>query len=432
MRRDDWWARPHDFEGQRGALAPQAQGPTYPSSSVTIGSQGWADLFGSASSSALPAVSEQTALQISAIYACVSLIAGVIAALPVRIYARDRDAELDEIVDDDLWWMLNEEMLPRWSADNGWEFIGATQLLRGDGLAKILRTVNGGIVGIEPLHYDRVEPIPTSDGRRLVYRVLPDPTIPNNKAGVEVLDQDDVLHFSGFNFNGVRGLSPLRSALRMTAPVALAAQEWQARFFANGARPDYVLSSDQAGVAIDVDKIREQIQERHNSPTGWHKPMVLTGGLKPHPLTLPADEMALIPQRQFQIEELCRLYGVPPFMVGHTDKVSAWGSGLEAMGKGFVRYCLNPRLSKYRGELNRKLIRTARKVIEFDPSELEAADWKSLIEGYRALVGRAGEDQLMTVEEIRERLRLRRTPKHGKLREGTGNAAKSPAEPAGV
>jgi HK97 family phage portal protein len=423
-------SQPLDLQRAFDDEAPRNQGATYPSSSLTAGSQAWADLFGPAG--ALPAVTEQTALQISAIYACVSLISGVLAALPVRIYSRDGDGELDEQVGDDLWWLLNEEMTPRWSADNAWEFIASTQLLRGDGLAKIQRTPNGKVIGIEPLHFDRVEPIPTPDGRRLVYVIQPDPTIPNNRAGVEVLDQDDVLHFAGFHFNGIRGLSPLRSALRMAAPVALSAQEWQARFFANGARPDYVLASDNKIEPATIDKIRAQISERHSTPSGWHLPMILSGGLTPHNLTLPADEMALLPTRQFQIEELARVYGVPPFMIGHTDKVSAWGSGLEAMGKGFVRYCLNPRLSKYRGEMNRKLVRTGRKVIEFDPSELEAADWKSLLEGYRLLIGRAGEDQLMTVEEVRERLRLRRTPKHGNLKKGSGNAPDPSAQPPGV
>lgn len=409
--------------------SPRNEG-SYPLTSYTFGSQAWGDLFGPAGG--LPAVTEQSALQISAIYGCVSLIAGVMAALPVRIYSRDADGELDELVDDDLYWLLNEQMLPRWSADNGWEFIGLTQLIRGDGLARIRRTVNGGIVGIEPLHYDRVTPIPTPDGSRLVYVVAPDPTIPNNRAGLEVLDQDDVLHFAGFGFNGVRGLSPLRSALRMAAPVAWSAQEYSARFFSNGARPDYVLASDQSMDPAKIDKIREQVDERHRNPQGWHRPMVLGGGLKPHTLSLPNDEIALLPTRQFQIEEICRIYGVPPFMVGHTDKVSAWGSGLEAMGKGFVRYCLNPRLSKYRGELNRKLIRTGRKVIAHDTSDLEAADWKSLLEGFRIAAGRAGEDGLMTVEEIRERLRLPRQPRHGKLKEGTGNAVDKAPQPPRV
>lgn len=421
---------PHAFTESNAPKVSNA-GP-YTLSQITAGSDAWNDLFGPSVVGGLPFMGELQALNVSAVYSCVNLIAGAIAAMPLNVYRRADDGEVEQLPSDDLWWLLNEQMLPRWSAANGWEFVAQSKLLRGDGFKKIHRTPNGQIIGFEPLHYPRVQPIPTPDGKRLVYWVAPDPTVPGSASlKPEVLDQDDVLHYAGFGFDGVRGLSPLRHALRLTGGVANAAQEYSARFFANGARPDYVLATDGNVSPENVSKLREQIDERHNGVDKAHRPMILTQGLKPHALGLPAEEMQLLGTRQFQIEEICRIFGVPPFMVGHTDKTTSWGSGVEQMGVGFVRYALRRHLNKIENEANRKVYpRSARKVLRFDTTELERANFKDLIAGFRTAVGRAGEPGIMTPEEVRERLNLKRVPTHGKLAEGNPNASPAPAEPA--
>lgn len=425
--------KPHVFTGSEPAGPVRNDAGPFPLASITAGSDAWHQLFGPNGLGGLPYMSEYAALTVSAIYACVSLIAGAIATLPLKIYARSPDGELDELPSDDLWWMLNEQMLPRWSAADGWEFMGQAKLVRGDGFGKILRDPNGKILGVEPLHYDRVTPIPVPDGRRLIYVIAADPTIPapaNREA--QVLDQDDVLHFAGFGFNGVRGLSPLRHHLRLTGAVANAAQEYSARFFANGARPDYALLTEQNLAPAKVDEIRGMIEDRHKGPANAHRPMILTNGLKPESLALPADEMQLIATRKFQIEEICRVYGVPPFMVGHTENTAWVGTGIAAFGAVFVRYALRQHTNKIAGEINRKFFpRSSRKVVAFDTTDLEQADFKSLIEAFRAALGRAGEMPILTTEEIRGLLKLPRKPKFGSLERNPGNASPSaPAEPA--
>lgn len=379
----------------------------------------------------LMAPTEHTALMVSAIYSSVNLIAGAIAALPIYVYRRNPDGEHLRLPSDDLWWLLNEEMTPRWGAASGWEYLVQSLLLPGDGYAKLLRNTRAEVVGVEPLHPNRVTPVPTPDGRRLIYVVEPDPTIPSPaRREREVLDQDDVLHVPGFGFDGVRGLSPLRYALRMTGSVSLAAQDYSARFFANGARPDYALQTDQALAPETVDKLRTQIDERHGGYANAHRPMLLTSGLKVQPITMPAEDMQLLETRKFQIEEIARIYGIPPFMIGHNEKTTSWGSGVEAMGIGFVRYTLRQHLNKFQSELNRKLFRTAAKVVQFDTTELERADTKALFEAFRVAIGRAGEPGFMSVEEVRERLSLPRQPK-GRLNPGTPDAPQQAPEPAG-
>lgn len=374
---------------------------------------------------------EQTALTVSAIYASVNLISGAIAALPMRIYRRAANGERDQIPSDDLWWMLNEQMTPRWSAANGWEFMGQSLLLHGDAFAKIRRDRSGMIQALEPCHPGRVTVVPTRDGLRLVYVVDPDPTIPHPLSrDREVIDQDDMIHVAGFGFDGCRGLSPLRYALRMTGAVSLATQDYSARFFSNGARPDYALQTDQALGPESVDNLRTQLESRHAGSANAHRPMVLTNGLKVQAISMPAEDMQLIATRQFQIEEVARIYGIPPFMIGHNEKTTSWGSGVEAMGTGFVRYALRQHLHKFETELNRKLFRTASRVAEFDTTELERADTKSLFDAFRVALGRAGEPGFMTVEEVRSRLSLKRQP-DGELSKGTADAPQAP-QPAGA
>ncbi|MCA3711327.1 phage portal protein [Phenylobacterium sp.] len=390
------------------------------------------EIFGeSLPQAGLPALNERSALAISAVYAAVNLIAGTIATMPVQVYARQADGERDRLHNDDLWWILNEEMTPRWNAAAGWEHLGQSLLLRGDAFLRIRRNPMGRVLGLEPLAYDRVRPLVQPPGDRLIYEISPDPLLPSRAAGkLEVIDQDDMIHVPGFGFNGLQGLSPLRHALRLAAPVASAMQEYSARFFSNGARPDYVLTTDQGLSPAAIDQLREQIQEAHGGLAKSRKPMLLTNGLKTAPLSLPADEMQLLESRKFAVEEIARIYGVPPFMIGHNEKTTSWGSGVEAMGVGFVRYTLRQHLNKIEGELNRKLIRGPRKVLAFDTTDLERADFKTLLDGFRIALGRAGEPAFMTVEEVRERLSLKRQPATPFPAQAPAPAVPDPTEPS--
>lgn len=372
-----------------------------------------------ATSGGLTVPNEQTALQVSAIYACVNLICGAISAMPMHIYRQDASGERDRLPNDALWWVLNEQMVPRWSAASGWEYLVASLLLRGDAFAEIVRDGVGAPVGLVPIHPDRVTIGVWPDGTRLVYAI--EPEIWANETKRKILDQDDVLHVAGFGFDGVRGLSPLKNALRMAGTVALATQEYAARFFANQARPDYVLESKANLSHEAIEKLRAQIDERHRGPTSSHRPLVLAGGLEAKVIGLPIEDLQLLQLRQFQIEEIARIYGVPPFMIGHTEKTTSWGSGVEAMGTGFVRYALRSHMNKFENEINRKFFRTASRIAAFDPTELERADTKSLFEAFRIALGRAGEPGFMTAEEVRERLNLKRRP-DGALNPGTPNA----------
>lgn len=355
-------------------------------------------------------LTEQTALSVSAVYGCVNLIAGAISALPVHIYRRDQNGDLARDQNNPLWWVLNEEFAPRWPAATGWSFSAGSKLLHGDSFIEIRRSQNGAIRALVPIHQNRVEVISTPDGDRLVYEVKPDSTIrsPDQTASrTRVIDQDDMLHIPGFGYNGLRGLSPLRHALRMSGGVAVNAQQFSAKFLENAARPEMALTTKETLTDDQFARLKEWLAE-HQGPQNAGRPMILEGGLDVKTLTMPMEEMQLLETRRFQVEEIARIYGVPPFMIGHTDKTTSWGAGVGAMGTGFVRFTLRDHLNAFENEINRKFFRTTRFVAKFDTSELENADLKTLIETFRIALGRAGEQPIMSVEEVRHKLNLSR------------------------
>lgn len=377
---------------------------TVDSSQVRRGDSVWETFTGAASGSP----SESSALAVTAVYACTTLIAGAIASLPMHIYRRAADGDLTRDTQADLWWVLNEEFCPRWSAAAGWSFLTASKLLHGDGFAEILRSRNGSVRGLVPIHPSRVEVIASPDGSRLVYKVQPDPTItmPEPDAlRIRIIDQDDMLHVPGFGFNGLRGLSALRNSLRSSGRLAISAQDFSKSFLENMARPDFALKTDGTLTDAQYNEMKERLDE-HLGPMRSGRPMILEGGLSIQTLTMPLEEMQLLETRKFQVEEIARAFNVPPFMIGHTEKTSSWGTGVEAMGAGFVRYTLRDHLNAFQNEINRKFYRTARMVAEFDTTELERGDTKAMFEAARIGLGRAGEPALLTVKEARHMLRF--------------------------
>ena len=354
---------------------------------------------------------EREALAVTAVYACVNLIAGAIAALPMHVYRRGADGDRTRDLNNDLWWTLNEQFSDRWPASAGWSFLVASKLLHGDGFAEIVRR-GPAIRALVPIHPDRVKVIAAPDGDRLVYEVQPDLTIerPSPEASrIRVIDQDDMLHVPGFGFNGLRGLSPLRHALRSSGRLAINAQEFSSKFLQNAARPDFALKTAANLTDDQFERLREFLRA-HEGPANAGRPMILEGGLEVQALTMPLEEMQLLETRKFQVEEIARVYGVPPFMVGHVEKTTSWGSGVESMGIGFVRFTLRDHLNAFQNEINRKFFRSASRVAEFDTTELERADTKSLYEAMRIALGRAGEPGFMTVEEVRAILNMSREP----------------------
>lgn len=376
-----------------------------PLTRITPSSEFWSAFAETVSK--LPAPSERTAMMVPAVYACVTLLMGTIGTLPVKLYKVNvKNGERVQDFSHQLNWTLNEQMSARWSAAHAWDFLVKSLCLHGEAFCIIRRNAMSQPVGLMPVHPQRVVVGIKPDLDGLVYAVYPEPYVPTPDIKPAIYDQDDIVHVS-LHFDGTRGVSPLKVALRTTVSKALAMQQFSANFFANSARPDYVLQSKELLSKENFERIRSALEERHAGPDNAYKPMLLNG-LELKPLTMGFEDIQLAALALLQIEEIASIYGIPPFMIGHNEKTTSWGSGVDAMGINFVKYTLRPYLTKFENELNRKLFRVAGKHVEFDTSDLERADFKTFMEGMRVGVGRAGEKQLLSVNEVRQQLRLKR------------------------
>lgn len=340
-------------------------------------------------------VDEDAARSVAAVSACCDLIGGSIGCLPLHFYRRTPQGR--DRYTSDLWWLFNERPSPQFSAAAFWQYISDSRLLHGDGFARIVRSspYSPTVIGVEPYHpllvdVDKV-------GGRLVYTFHPRDTTEK----MIVADQDDVLHFPGAGYDGIRSVSALKYGLKHAAGIAKAADEQAAQNMEDGARPDFAVEVPGEMTPDARETLRKSWMDRHSGQGSKKAPVVLAGGMKLHQLTMSAEDAQLLGTRQFQIEEICRIFGVPPFMIGHNEKTTSWGSGVEQMGIGFVKYTLQRHLCVIEQEINHKFFKTSRNFAEFLTAGLERGDIKSRNESYRIALGRAGEPAWMTVNEVR-------------------------------
>ena len=379
-----------------------------PVSSGSYGSQLYDWLTGgNAQSSAGVVVNEHTILCVSAVYACVSLIGGAVASMPLHFYRRTANGR--EKVDTtsnvraaDLWWLFNEQPHPLMTAATAWEYFLTAKLLHGDAFAWIKRPsrVSPEIESLIPLHPLDVQ-VDLDDGQ--LYYTFHDPEVGSGAGKLITVNQADMLHVPGPGFDGCRGMSLIRYAAKTQAGIALAGDETQARFFGNNARPDFLIEHE--GGKLDpeaVKTLRDSWMETYGGPAKSGKPAILSGGLKVKPITMGSKDAEWIAARQFQIVEIARIFGVPPHMIGETDKTSSWGSGVESMSIGFVKYTLQRHMTAIEQECNRKVFpRTTRWFCKFSPDALLRGDSAARSAYYRAALGGGAGPGWMSQDEVR-------------------------------
>lgn len=339
-------------------------------------------------------VTPESAKQSAAVYACSRLLSGAVALMPLPVYERTEEGGRKK-ADHDIWWLLNEQPYDTLTSVSFWEWMVDSLLLRGDGLAQILRNRSGQITGFMPLPRECVV-IEKRDGR-LVYFV-------NDGTRPYGLDQADVLHFPGFGFNGRAGESVIKYAARQAIGTALAADQFSGKFFSNGMHPSSVIQYPQnvAPTKEQQDHLRSQFEERYSGVSNSHRPLLLVNGGQLQRVSLSAEDAQLIQTRQFQVIDIARAFGVPPHMIGETAASTSWGSGIEQMSIGFVRYTLGPHLRRIEQELNRKLWpRSLRYFVEFNREGLLAGDSKSEAEYLAKSLGGPGAQGWMSVNEVR-------------------------------
>lgn len=345
------------------------------------------------------AVTDKTAMQVSTVYACLSKLSGAILQLPLNKYRLDQNNDREQQVRDDLWWKLNESPSPAWTASSWKEWIVRCVALRGDQHTEIVRSRRGStfgaVDGFKVHHPDYV--VARRVGDRLAYDVQ---DINTGKA--YTVDQDDMLHFAGFGFDGLRSLSMVQHAARSGIGNALAAADYTGRSIGEGAMPQIALQYKNKMNPEQTKQLRDSFEATYGAGTGSRKlPLVLTEGGTVQELSISPVDMQLLESRRFEREDICQAMGVPPILIGDNDKTSSWGTGIEQITLGFVKYTVKPHLTRWEEELNRKLFRNAGPFLEFDLDELLRGDSKAQAEADRAALGGAQGSGYKTQNEVR-------------------------------
>lgn len=356
-----------------------------------------ANLFGAANrSTAGVNVTRDSAMRVSVVYAAVALVSGAIASLPISIYER----QTREKVDHDYWYLLNENAGGAWTAFTFWEYMVSSKLFEGDGFAELVRSSvrSSKIIALKPHHPLSVDPFKKGD--KLLYRVNPSDGGPSY-----TLDSADMLQFPSLGFDGLRSPSPILKAGRDAIGGAIAAQDHSSRFFASGANIDYALKAPGRLSDKQLGDLKTSLLAR--SINGGRGPLILSGGLEPAQLSINSKDAEILATRLFNVEEISRILGVPPHLIGHTDKQTSFGTGIEQQGISFVQYALQRQLNPIKQELNRKFWPVRERLfLEHVVEALERADLKTRYEAYRIAMGRAGEQPWMSADEVRRRENL--------------------------
>jgi HK97 family phage portal protein len=410
------------------AVSNQADLQNVPSSDAIRMGQ----IFGELPSAAGAVVNETTAMRVSAVYAGVRLLSGAVATTPCSFYRRTEDGR-ERANDHDYWWLFNEQPCARFSAATFWEFITTQSLLRGDGIAYIVRAsrYSPRATAVIPVPRGQVDILRVGD--RLRYRIQEQ--LSDGTWGYFIADQDDVLHFPGFGFNGVHGMSVIQWGARQAIGIAIKADEHAGETFAGGASVQYAvkLPAGKTMTPQQQSDFRDAWVAKYGSGAGHSKiPLILTEGLDVAELSMSAADAQLLESRKYQVEDIARALGIPPHMLGAAN-VSAWGTGIEQMGLGFLKYAVRPHLTRWQQELNRKLFPVRDRVFaEFNVDGHMEGDSKAQAEYFGKALGGPGAQGWMTVNEVRRLKNLPPLPGGDRLFDPSkaGKAATPPpAEP---
>jgi HK97 family phage portal protein len=328
-----------------------------------------------------PHVSERSAMCCSAIFRSVSLISGVAAGLPLKIYKRTAEGGRDEAPDHRLAQLFSVAPFPgRPMTSFVWrELWMVNELLWGNHYSIIRYDGAARIVGFEAVMPWDVEVYRVNN--RNQYRcTLRDSTLGgsdgNGAVRIEWHDQDDVLHIPGPGFNGVVGLSRIRAYARNAVALSLVMEEQTGRVHENAARPSGLVSLDPkvkispAGFA----RFKAQFNDNHAGRSNAGRVIFGDGDTKYTPFQMSQEDLNTLEFRRFQVADISRFYGVPLHLLNETDKSTSWGSGLSEQTLAFLIYTIDPDLSRIEAELNYKLFFGTDYFAEFDRDALMAMD----------------------------------------------------------
>ena len=349
-------------------------------------------------------VNERSAMQMTAVYSCVRILAEAVAGLPLHLYKYTDTGGKEKAIDHPLYQLLHDEPNPEMSSFVFRETLMTHLLLWGNAYAQIIRNGKGEVLALYPLMPNKMSVDRDEDGQ-LYYTYQRSNEEAHTMEGASVkLKPTDVLHIPGLGFDGLVGYSPIAMA-KNAIGMAIACEEFGAKFFANGAAPSGVL--EHPGTIKDPARVRDAWQSQFGGSSNSGKVAVLEEGMKYTPISISPEQAQFLETRKFQINEIARIFRVPPHMVGDLEKSSF--SNIEQQSLEFVKYTLDPWIIRWEQSMMRVLLSVDEKkeyFVKFNLEGLLRGDYQSRMNGYSI----ARQNGWMSANDIRELENLDRIP----------------------
>ena len=341
-------------------------------------------------------VTERSAMQMTAVYSCVRILSEAVAGLPLHLYRYKEGGGKEKAIDLPLYRLMHDEPNPEMSSFVFRETLMTHLLLWGNAYAQIIRNGKGEVIALYPLMPNKMR-VDRDENGNLYYEYVHSSDEADTMKNTTVrLTPYNVLHIPGLGFDGLVGYSPIAMA-KNAIGMAIACEEYGAKFFANGAAPSGVL--EHPGVIKDPQKVREAWQRQFGGSQNANKIAVLEEGMKYTPISISPEQAQFLETRKFQINEIARIFRVPPHMVGDLEKSSF--SNIEQQSLEFVKYTLDPWVMRWEQSLSRALFTEEEKktlFFKFNVEGLLRGDYQSRMNGYAT----ARQNGWMSANDIRE------------------------------
>lgn len=335
-------------------------------------------------------VSEITALGSAAVWRAVMISVNVPASLPFHAFRdigegrRVRvSGQTSRLVDDP-----HPDMTPF----EFWQTVFFHRKLWGNAYVRKLRNQVDQVVELWPIHPGRVKVGRESEAGRKVYAI---------DGGKEVLSDREVLHLPGAGYDGICGVSPVRAA-QQSIGLGLAAEEYGARLFGSGSLATGVLQTEQRLTQGQADALAARWKSKQAGLSNAHGTVVLDKGATFHQLTIPPVDAQFLESRRFQVVEVCRWFGIPPFLMFDTEKSTSWGTGLEQQALGWVKFDLRPDLVAAEQRFTKHVLRPTPVYGKFALEGLLRGDSAARAAFYNALwnIGSINSNEIRAYEDM--------------------------------
>ena len=354
----------------------------------------WREVFGFLGNDA---VTRESAMKLTTVFGCVSLLAGTLGTLPVRVVQKGASKGSEILTDHPAHYLVHLDPHPLFSAEVFFEGLFALAFLDGNAYAEIMRDGRGKAIGLRPL-FDAVVK-PWLRGGRAAYQITEDGKTYGR-------DQDDILHFrASATLKGLEALSPLKCFGRSIG-IGLDADEYARRFYKQGGTPSGYITYDGKVDEKVADEVRQYWMRKMAGVQNSHLPAVLAEGGKFVSLMTDPETAQLFQSRSFQVLDLARAYGVPPHLIGETEKSTSWGTGIDAQTGQFYILGLRKHVKRFESELSRKLLTRKERLsgvgIKFNLDSLLRADIGARYEMNKIALGGTQHPGWKSQNEIRK------------------------------